>query len=123
MKFGFRITSIGENLENLRKIVDIVRAKRGDVPIVFTLSPVPLNATFREISCISANSVSKAILRVAVDELMRERANDGNLYYFPSYEMVTSYFKDPWGPDRLHPTYDTVDTIMRTFARLYAVEE
>ena len=43
--------------------------------IVFTLSPVPLNATFRGVSCVSANSVSKAILRVAVDELLREEGH------------------------------------------------
>jgi hypothetical protein len=33
---------------------------------------VPLAATFRGVSCVTANAASKAILRVAVDELMRE---------------------------------------------------
>jgi hypothetical protein len=38
---------------------------------------VPLAATFRGVSCVTANTASKAILRVAVDELMRENGVGG----------------------------------------------
>ena len=37
---------------------------------------VPLAATFRGVSCVTANAASKAILRVAVDELMREEEEE-----------------------------------------------
>ena len=56
-------------------IVALVRRHNPRAHIVFTLSPVPLNATFRGVSCVTANAVSKSILRVAVDELLREEGH------------------------------------------------
>jgi hypothetical protein len=87
--------------------------------VIFTLSPVPLIATFRPVSCISANSVSKAVLRVAVDELMRENRADDRLFYFPSFEIVTGYFRDPYTRDNRHVRPRVVQTIMEAFARHY----
>lgn len=120
---GFKVSTVAENLENLRAIVDLIRRHRGDVPIVFTLSPVHLAATFRPVSCITASAVSKAILRVAVDELMRERVDDKRLFYFPSYEMVTGYVREPWAPDRMHPHLGMIEVVMNTFERHYCVKE
>ena len=116
---SFRVATAQENFENLGRIVDLVRAHRGDVPIIFTLSPVPLNATFRPISCITASSSSKARLRVAIDDLMIDRASDKNLDYFPSYEIVTGYLDRPWAEDGIHPSENTVATIMRAFAHYF----
>ena len=42
--------------------------------VVLTLSPVPLAATFRGVSCVTANAASKATLRAAVDVPPAERA-------------------------------------------------
>lgn len=120
-RFGFRLTTVQENLDNLSRIVDLLHEHRPDAPIVFTLSPVPLNATFRPVSCISANSVSKAILRVAIDELMRQRAGDPKLFYFPSYDMVTGYFPDPFGPDGSHVRPEIIQAIMASFMRHYCL--
>lgn len=120
---GFRVSTVAENLENLRVIVKLLRRHRGNVPIVITLSPVPLAATFRPVSCITASSVSKAILRVAIDELMREQAGDSRLFYFPSYEMVTGYAQHPWDADHMHPNDSMVQTVMSTFVRHYCVSD
>src|SRR5205085_6394217 len=49
-------------------------------------SPVPLMATFRDISCLPADTVSKAVLRVALDRLM-DAGHEG-VYYWPSFEIV-----------------------------------
>lgn len=122
--FGFRQSTVVENLTNLVRVVNLLRKHRGDVPIVFTLSPVPLQATFRPVSCISANSVSKAVLRVAVDELMRAREDDKALFYFPSYEIVKDYLRDPFmDGDLHHPSYETVHAIMGAFSEAYCVKD
>ena len=72
-RHGFRVSTVAENLENLRAIVRLVRKHCApSASIVFTLSPVPLAATFRGVACVTANAVSKSVLRVAVDELLRE---------------------------------------------------
>lgn len=121
--FGFRVTTVEENRDNLEAIYRLIRKNKGDVPIIFTLSPVPLNATFRPISCISANSVSKATLRVAVDEFIRKHEDDGNLFYFPSYEIVKEYWHDPFIEDNRHVNNGIVDGIMRKFEEKYCVTD
>ncbi|MEO9827082.1 MAG: GSCFA domain-containing protein [Paracoccaceae bacterium] len=111
----FRLSTVDENRENIRAIYDLIRRYRPDAKVIVTLSPVPLIATFRDVSCISANSVSKATLRVAIDEVVRDVRDEGHLYYWPSYEMVTDVFKSPFRPDRRHIRPIVLDHIMRLF--------
>jgi GSCFA family protein len=118
---GFRVSSHQENYDNLVKIVDLIREAKPTAKIVFTVSPVPLMATFRPVSCLTASSVSKSILRSAVDQLMRDRASDDSLFYFPSYEIVKEYFIDAYQADNRHPTDEIVDFIMRTFERHFCI--
>lgn len=82
----FRLTTVDENAENLRQIVSLVRRVNPHAPIVFTLSPVPLLATHRDISCLTADCVSKSVLRVALDQMMADRAP--GVFYWPSFEIV-----------------------------------
>ncbi|WP_269748259.1 GSCFA domain-containing protein [Ciceribacter selenitireducens] len=118
-RHGFRVLGAVENLDNLRRTYQLIRAHRPDATVIMTLSPVPLAATFRPVSCITASAVSKASLRVAIDELMREvgPSADSKLYYFPSYEMVTSFLPNPMKDDFRHPTEESVEFIMQTFKR------
>jgi hypothetical protein len=118
---GFRVSSHQENYENLVKIVSLIRRAKPEAKIIFTVSPVPLMATFRPISCLTASSVSKSILRSAVDQLMRDHASDSNLFYFPSYEIVKEFFLDPYQADNRHPKDEVVRFIMETFERHYCV--
>jgi hypothetical protein len=82
----FRLTTVEENAGNILEMVDLVRQVNPTAPIVVTLSPVPLEATFRDISCMTADSVSKSVLRVAIDQAMGEHR--ANVYYWPSFEIV-----------------------------------
>ena len=118
---GFRVSSHQENYENLVKIVALIRSAKPRAKIIFTVSPVPLMATFRPISCLTASSVSKSILRSAVDELMRAHASDSDLFYFPSFEIVKEFFADPYKPDNRHPKDEIVHFIMQTFERHFCV--
>lgn len=119
---GFRVSSVAENYDNLERIRTIIRKHRPSAAIVITLSPIPLVATFRPVSCLTANSVSKAILRVAVDELLRAHPDDERLFYWPSYEMVKEYAEDPYLDDNRHPRPEIIELIMRTFATHYLVD-
>lgn len=139
-RHGFRVSSVSENLINLRKIVSLVRQYVPEARIVFTLSPVPLNATFRGVSCVTANSVSKSILRVAVDELLRENGagimsavnappqpacdvdtggTGGALYYWPAYEMIKEAFSEPYLDDGRHVKPEVVQQVLALFAKHY----
>lgn len=116
-RHGFRVLGAEENRKNLMRVYEIIREHRPNAHIIFTLSPVPLAATFRPISCMTANSVSKASLRVAIDEVMRELTDDDKLHYYPSYEIATAFLEDAFGADLRHPRPETVDFIMQTFKR------
>jgi len=63
--------------------------------------------------------VSKAVLRVAIDEVVREKADEGVLYYWPSYEIITDVFKLPYRDDRRHPKDATLDYIMTLFEHVW----
>ena len=82
---------------------------------MLTLSPVPLKATFREISCMSADCVSKSVLRVAIDQVMADRP--AGVYYWPSFEIVKSA-----GPSLPWPAYGFDDRNPRHVTR-YLVSE
>ena len=118
-RHGFRILGAEENRANLARVHQLIRAHRPDASIILTLSPIPLAATFRPVSCITANSVSKASLRVALDELMRDNADDTRLFYFPSYELVTAVIPNALEHDLRHPTRETINTVMAAFGRAY----
>ena len=57
-KHGFRISSVEENTNNLENICLLIKKHLHKAKIIFTLSPIPLMATFRPQSCITANSIS-----------------------------------------------------------------
>ncbi|HTJ64870.1 MAG TPA: GSCFA domain-containing protein [Alphaproteobacteria bacterium] len=120
----FRVSSVAENLENLRAIHRLIRTHRPDASIIFTVSPIPLQATFRDVSCLSANAVSKSILRVAIDELYRElHHDDPKLFYFPSYEVVMYLFNNAWTVDRRHVKPRVLRFNMEIFERYFCESE
>jgi hypothetical protein len=110
----FRVSSVAENRDNLAAIVRSIKQARPNANVIFTLSPIPLVATFRTEPCIVANSVSKAILRVAIDEVVSETRSQG-VFYWPSYEIVTTVFANPWRADRRHVKDEVLDYIMIEF--------
>jgi len=116
----FRLSSVAENLENLNAIYSLIREHRPSAQIVLTLSPIPLVATFRDISCEMANVTSKSILRVALDEFMRS-INDTNerVFYFPSYEIVLNSFNNQFMEDRRHVHKHVLDFNMKVFEKYF----
>jgi hypothetical protein len=116
----FRVTSHAENLANLQEIHALIRRFRPDATVLLTVSPIPLTATFRPVTCLSANAVSKAILRAAADEFLRGAVpNDPKLFYFPSYDIVMYGFNHQWQDDRRHVYSHVLDFNMKVFERYY----
>jgi hypothetical protein len=119
----FRVSTVKENRDNITAIYRMIRKHRPDAKIILTLSPVPLIATFRDTSCISANAVSKSVLRVALDEVMRSYGPEGHLFYWPSYEIVMDVFGAPFMPDRRHLPKPVLDFIMMQFEEVWCKDE
>lgn len=114
----FRISTVNENLNNINRICQLITTNVPTAKIIITLSPIPLVATFRDVSCISASTVSKSILRVAIDEVLRSNCYQ-NLYYWPSYELTTELFVDKWRKDRRHIKNNILAYVMTLFSKYY----
>lgn len=113
----FRVMSMAETKADIAHINALIRKYVPRAKILFTVSPIPLAATFRPVSCLTANLVSKSIIRAALDEFLRENENEINdrLFYFPSMELVMLGFIDPWDKDARHPQSYAIDTVMKAF--------
>jgi hypothetical protein len=119
---GFRVSTVDENFANLNYIYKLIRRHRPEAKIIITLSPVPLIATFRDIPCTSASMVSKAILRVAVDQLYQDHKDDPLFFYWPSYELVKEY-NNSFQDDNRHVGMDILATVLGVFDKYYLVKE
>jgi hypothetical protein len=117
----FRVETTAQTFQWLETIERLRARHVPDMKIIFTVSPVPLGATFRPVSAITANSASKAIVRAALDEFLRSHPEElgSNLFYFPSYELVGSYFIDPYESDNRHITSTVAAGIIRYFVEHY----
>lgn len=118
----FRVATHAETVERLQRIYSLIRQHRPNATIVFTLSPVGLAATFRPVSCVTANAVSKAKLRSAIDEV-HSAAKDPKFFYFPAYEVVLQGFRTPFMMDLRHPHAHVIETNMKAFERYFCATE
>lgn len=117
----FHIQNVSEVILDLELIYQIMLRHNPEVKIIFTVSPVPFNATYRtDIDVVSANCASKSTLRVGVNEFVHGRKN---LYYFPSYEIAQE-IDDRWRPDDgRHMKWEVIDLIMEVFKRNWTTED
>ena len=116
-----RVLTVEENVANVQRFIDIVRENNPDFTLLISVSPVPLMATTRahDTHVIAANAHSKAVLRVAAETLV---ANNRDVYYFPSYEVVTTCCDSPWKEDQRHVSPQAVQQVMRLFDAMYVVD-
>lgn len=103
--FSRELLSVDEVTAALERIIKATSSR-----IIFTISPV------RHIGeGVEQNSLSKAILRVAVDAVCSRYAE--RTKYFPSYEIVMDDLRDYrfYGEDLVHPTPMAIDYIAEKF--------
>jgi hypothetical protein len=120
-RHAFRLLTVAETVACLQEIETIRATHLPQLKIIFTVSPIRLRATFRPISAVTANSVSKAVIRAALDEFLRAQpeALGQTLFYFPSYEIVTEIFRDPFTEDNRHVHPSAAEQVLDLFARTY----
>jgi GSCFA family len=117
----FRLASVAETEQALLELDRLVQQHCRKLKIIFTVSPIPLLATFRNQSSITANQVSKSILRVGLDTFLAKASSitAGRYFYFPSYELVFSLFGNPFEADNRHVRTEVADTILNIFRTAY----
>lgn len=111
---GFHNFTVEEITGDMEAYISDLRSVNPSAKIILTVSPVPLVATASGHHVLAATTLSKAVLRVAC-QILSDTVE--NLYYFPSYEIVTgahnrlAYFED----DLRTVKDDGVANVMRIF--------
>lgn len=103
--FRRELLSVAEIVDALESIVNSCSAH-----VILTLSPI------RHIGeGVEDNSLSKALLRVAIEECRRRHPE--RVTYFPSYEILMDDLRDYrfYGDDLVHPSSMAVDYIVDKF--------
>jgi hypothetical protein len=118
-KHRFRVLSMNETKDTISKIYSIIKKHIPNSKVIFTVSPIPFAATFRQVSCVTASSAGKSILRASLDEFIRENDDLGkSLFYFPSFE-IPPFLYDPYEDDGRHLREDNIKFIMKLFEVMY----
>jgi GSCFA family protein len=116
-----RPASVSETVAAFSQLDELIDRYMTGKQFILTLSPIPLIATFRDQSAITANQASKATLRAALDEFLREGvvAKKSRYHYFPSYEIVLNMFDSPFSPDNRHVDPKVSNAVLSIFSNLY----
>ncbi len=121
-RYEFRNLSVTETLEHLVRSIELMTEANPSIQIILTVSPVPLMATMEARHVMQATVYSKSVLRVAVEEAIR---NHKNAHYFASYEVVTgaSGKEKFMAADGRTVTLEGVARAMQLFFRHFAEEK
>lgn len=118
-RYEFVNFNVSDVAADLQLFIDKLKAINPNAKIIFTVSPVPLIATYENQHVLVATTYSKSVLRAAAGEITKV-----NLHcdYFPSYEIITgNYNKGKYFEDDLRSIRpEGVDHVMRLFLSGYA---
>jgi hypothetical protein len=110
-----RNLTVMEMIADLNAFVDIVRTVRPNLRFIFTVSPVPLIATFEAKNVLVATTYSKSALRVCAEQITQ---GVSGAVYFPSYEIISAHpLADYFEADLRTVSEEGVSQVMATFSR------
>ena len=119
----WRFLSVAETKKALEGILSQLRFFRPDLPVIFTVSPVPLYRSFLTPSAFTEDCVSKSLLRSAVEGVMQD--NRLGVYYWPTFELfrwLGVHLPPVFGADDdlpRHPNKDMVNIATRAFVKAF----
>jgi hypothetical protein len=85
-KHEFKNFSVAEITEDLTNFIQLLRKSNPKVRFIITVSPVPLVATATNSHVLLASTYSKAVLRVAAEQVSNQLED---VSYFPAFEIIT----------------------------------
>ena len=112
--YRFRNLSVEDNVAYLNQFLEILRSLNPNARVILSVSPVPLAATMEDRHVLTASTYSKAVLRVAAEEVRRTHPH---VDYFAAYEIVTGTFNtaEYFEADRRTVSAAAVEHVMRSF--------
>ena len=113
-EFTRRLASVEEITEALTHAVQRLHEFNPSLKVLFTVSPIRHIADGLEM-----NSLSKAVLRVAINNVVRQFKDF--VQYFPAFEIVMDDLRDYrfYSADMVHPSDTAIEYIWQTFQATY----
>jgi hypothetical protein len=117
-EYGFRNFTVSEIIADLNDFIQRLRAINSKVRVLFTVSPVPLIATYENRHALVSTTYSKSAIRAAVGEVVQQY---DFVDYFPSYEVITGWYNNGryFESDLRSVTEEGVGHVMRLFSKHY----
>lgn len=121
-KYEFVNFGVDEVAGDLFSAIHKIREINPGVKVILTVSPVPLMATFEKRHVLVSTTYSKSVLRVAAE---MAAAQLPDVYYFPSYEIITGNFNAGayYDADLRSVRQEGVDHVMGLFLKHCAATE
>lgn len=117
-RFHFEVLTVIRTLETVTALIDnLAEMRGGDLKIMLTVSPVPLQRTFTNDDVIVANCRSKSLLRGVAGEIADKY---DFVDYVPSYESVIySDFASSWVSDQVHVSQERISHVVNRILDAY----
>lgn len=114
--FTKHLLPVAEICTDTEETIGMIKKFNPGIKVIFTVSPV------RHVKDgIPENMLSKSILRVAVDNIVK---NIENAHYFPAYELLMDDLRDYrfYGEDMIHPNNIAQNYVWQKFRETYFSE-
>jgi hypothetical protein len=118
-KYQFINFSVEEIIKDFEIFILYLKSVNPEAKVILTVSPVPLVATASDNHVLVATTYSKAVLRVAAEQICSKYED---VAYFPSYEIITGNYSrgNYYANDLRSITEEGVSHVMRLFLLHYA---
>ena len=113
VNFDSELLLVESIVDRWKPVLDELSVFNPKLKVIFTISPV---RHWKDGAY--GNQLSKSVLFLAVDELMKYKTNPS---YFPAYEIQMDDLRDYrfYANDMLHPSSSAVDYIWEKFSEIY----
>ena len=112
--------TVDDCADSLMKSVRLLREGNPDIKVILTVSPIRY-AKYG----FHGSQLSKAMLLLAVEKVLKTVPSLENIMYFPAYEIVNDELRDYrfYKEDMLHPSEQAVEYIYERFAETFFGKE
>ena len=121
-QYQFQNLTTDDVTSDMEEFVNLLRIVNPNAKIILTVSPVPLVATAEDRHVLQSTTYSKAVLRVAAENIC---SNLEDVNYFPSFEIITGDYSRGryFAKDCRSVLERGVEHVMRLFLQHYTNEE
>ena len=121
--FGeFHLTNFEENYKDLTSLIHLIQSNFPKKHVVISVSPVPLQLTYRNCDVYTANMESKSLLRSVAGRVCAENSNF--VTYFPSYELASlNPYNLVFGEDGRHINKEFAEFVINFFIERFTLKK